>query len=792
MAADLSRAFEGERPAGSRGPRRLRSPSWAVALFAAALLQPGVLTHPASAAPAASDLAVTSVGGNPAVILPTGYDVRRLAHDVAEQRRLTRAAVAAVETSRVVQGNSAETEAEREHWDSVILFVDADGNVVRPDAERAGNAASVSAGDLSFTFDSPAHPFTPEQISNMRAWIAEFYPVVKSLYGPPAFANTVNVSFNPTISAAGVYSSGSNEIILADPSAVDALVHEMIHAFHDDDMIASQWEETMTRAAEVAAFNQLGVPHWDAHHSYYYDVWVDALDAQTALGSESMSIYDGPNLLMSYNVGGYEWWKVFHAYPRFFSDFNGMLYAHPDWANEEAALVEMAAAAAPTVEGLPFSMWYITHGIFNSAPPLGYQFVMSGDFGGGWLVNRFGGSGARPVPGVSVSWHSQDVNGRVLAAGTTTTSATGFASVTKDPIPGTYTGRGLLTFTASVGTQTVTGSAWMTRISQEGVFGIAPRLNSGTVTVTSLDDPGSPPVAVPLVKGAFHVPSLATAIGRFRATLTRSDGTIAARRVFTKDASPYLVILEPRPAPVVNLKTAAVDAPATVLQGAEMYPAVTARNRGPSTAPPSSSRLLLSKNSTRDAGDIQSPTLARLPAIASGAQVQAWATFPVPATTPPGTYRLLSCTDDNQLIAESDETDNCLAGPTVTVVAPAPNLRVVSVRTPPSAARRGTTFTVGDTTRNLGQLSASASRSRYLLSHDKTRGASDVLLTPRRQLARLAPGADSSGSVVVTIPGSTPTGLYWVLACADDTHVVAESNEADNCRASKAQITIRA
>jgi hypothetical protein len=164
----------------------------------------------------------------------------------------------------------------------------------------------------------------------------------------------------------------------------------------------------------------------------------------------------------------------------------------------------------------------------------------------------------------------------------------------------------------------------------------------------------------------------------------------------------------------------------------------------------------------------------------------------VPATTPIGTYQLLSCADDNLLVPETAEADNCKAGSTVTVIAPAPDLAVASVRPPPAQVRRGTTFTAGDRTMNTGQLASVASVNRYLLSRDKQRGGGDVLLAPRRQVPALAPTADSSGTVKVTIPKSTPAGLYWVLACADDTNVVAESNESQNCKASSTQVKVTA
>ena len=48
----------------------------------------------------------------------------------------------------------------------------------------------------------------------------------------------------------------------------------------------------------------------------------------------------------------------------------------------------------------------------------------------------------------------------------------------------------------------------------------------------------------------------------------------------------------------------------------------------------------------------------------------------------------------------------------------------------------------------------------------------------------LGAGASSQGTVTVTIPTSVSPASYFLLACADDTTNVAESNETNNCRAS--------
>jgi subtilase family serine protease len=58
-----------------------------------------------------------------------------------------------------------------------------------------------------------------------------------------------------------------------------------------------------------------------------------------------------------------------------------------------------------------------------------------------------------------------------------------------------------------------------------------------------------------------------------------------------------------------------------------------------------------------------------------------------------------------------------------------------------------------------------------------------------RSVSALAPSAASTGSTKVKIP-TVATGDYFVLACADDTDVVVEGDEANNCIASATTIHV--
>ena len=161
----------------------------------------------------------------------------------------------------------------------------------------------------------------------------------------------------------------------------------------------------------------------------------------------------------------------------------------------------------------------------------------------------------------------------------------------------------------------------------------------------------------------------------------------------------------------------------------------------------------------------------------------------IPGSLATGTYFLGACADDLSAVAESDETNNCRASAT-TIQVTKPDLIISALSDPPATANAGTSFNVTDTTANTGTVSAGASTTRYRFSLDANITNTDPLLSGTRSVPALAAGADSVGTVVVTIPNSLAPGTYFLGACADDFKVVSESNETNNCRASATTIQV--
>jgi hypothetical protein len=164
----------------------------------------------------------------------------------------------------------------------------------------------------------------------------------------------------------------------------------------------------------------------------------------------------------------------------------------------------------------------------------------------------------------------------------------------------------------------------------------------------------------------------------------------------------------------------------------------------------------------------------------------------------------ITVTPTNDVLAEGDETVvvTVTANAAYTVVAPssatltissddAPDLVAAAVSDPPATRRLGGSFSVTHTVLNQGIAEAPASTTRYYLSTDTVRNPGDRRLTGNSSVPGLPAGAQSTRTRTLTIPVNTALGNYFLLACTDDTQVVTENDESNNCRASTTQVTVR-
>ena len=190
-------------------------------------------------------------------------------------------------------------------------------------------------------------------------------------------------------------------------------------------------------------------------------------------------------------------------------------------------------------------------------------------------------------------------------------------------------------------------------------------------------------------------------------------------------------------------------------------------------------------------GDILLDRVRATPSLEAGRSFPGPAiTVTIPSTAPLNTYYLLACADDTGVVTELDDDNNCRASATTVQVA-RPDLVMTVVSNPPAAVAPGGQFAVTDSVKNEGAVLSASSATRYYLSADGQKGSGDTLLIGSRGVPSLAAGASHAGpAITVTLPSTTAVSTYYLLACADDTGIVTEMDNGNNCRAAATTVQV--
>jgi hypothetical protein len=450
-----------------------------------------------------------------------------------------------------VFAGSADAVSFVEHGQSV-KFVDSDvivhthqGQPVLPDLEKARSqnewgTRGIETKEITFTFDSPAYPWTDEELAALQQLVSECYPVMKKVYGPPAFTITVNVRKDPTLSTfAGLYNASTNEIVLRNAD-FDVFIHEGLHAFRDDLVIrVDSYEEGMARAAEVAVlahFPQYG--YWDQNHSYSIDVYYE-LNNQPGIGpADGSFIYGRFNPLLRYQQAGYAWGKMLIEDKLFPVKFNAYYYRaaliDPAVSGNVEYLRAIAGKLKPRVERKVFNQWYSGQHIFDTAPAEGYQLLFKADTGIIMVYFRDDLGDEYLIPDSHVTWEVRSCNGDLLSVDSDVTSVFGWVEIPIWMIS-SYSGRVQLNISAELpGGRKIEKTFFAYRGHEEGIFGLAQNC-SGTVKIRHAGGITD----IPVLNGSFSAPELGSLAGTFTIWQVGS----IHKKTITKDASPYFVML---------------------------------------------------------------------------------------------------------------------------------------------------------------------------------------------------------------------------------------------------------
>jgi hypothetical protein len=156
--------------------------------------------------------------------------------------------------------------------------------------------------------------------------------------------------------------------------------------------------------------------------------------------------------------------------------------------------------------------------------------------------------------------------------------------------------------------------------------------------------------------------------GSHSVEVTVEDPTTFVRgdRPRLKQAHTWTVVVEAR---MPDLVVTAVTSPGTAAAGGVLAVTDTVQNAGDATAAASTTRHYLSADRTKDPGDVLLTPGQILGRLLPGQAATLASVVTVPPTTALGSYFLISCADDLNVVPESDENNNCQAIP-VTIVLP--------------------------------------------------------------------------------------------------------------------------
>ncbi len=230
-----------------------------------------------------------------------------------------------------------------------------------------------------------------------------------------------------------------------------------------------------------------------------------------------------------------------------------------------------------------------------------------------------------------------------------------------------------------------------------------------------------------------------------------------------------------------DLMVADVDSPTAAEPGGMLSVTDSTQNAGGGAAGPTITSFYLSTNTSIDAADIFLGTRA-VPPLTAGQVSTATTTLNVPPATPVSRYYVLAKADHGSAVTEVLETNNVKGGPSIRV---GPDL-VVATLTAPTPVVRGTSFTIGDTTRNDGGA-VGVTTTSYYLSVNTTLDASDLFLGSR-SVGPLGADASQSGQVTVVIPAGQAAGNYFIIAKADNGNAAVEINESNNTRSKSIKV----
>jgi len=259
-----------------------------------------------------------------------------------------------------------------------IVYLRQNGKIILP---------SQSRGELTFQFQG----WTSDEEQKLGAFVQQALPIIKQVYGEPAWGGTVTVLKDTNLNdyqviLAGVYDASTATIHMewgrsGEIETYYRLLHLMLHAFHGPNQIGfDAWEEGIAWAATRVIFSQLFPSESFSYYCTFYLFPYYELLNQPSLSApsfwpKSLTDCSGLMTLWRHSAALSAWLKVYIEKPTFFSEFNSLYYQRvqtdPTTSSDLGKLKAICEQIVPTVEGLPFSEWYSQQYVLQMEPQAG-------------------------------------------------------------------------------------------------------------------------------------------------------------------------------------------------------------------------------------------------------------------------------------------------------------------------------------------------------------------------------------------------------------------------------------
>ncbi len=174
--------------------------------------------------------------------------------------------------------------------------------------------------------------------------------------------------------------------------------------------------------------------------------------------------------------------------------------------------------------------------------------------------------------------------------------------------------------------------------------------------------------------------------------------------------------------------------------------------------------------------------------LASGSSVNAQILGSIPKDIAQGNYYIIAVADSTGIIRESNEANNAKTSASRIFIW-RPDLSVQTVTLSGNTATGITNYSVSSTIKNSGSITSDTFYVSYYLSTDTTKSSNDRYIG-HATVNGLNGWSTTTATAKCTIPKDIAQGNYYIIAVADSTGLIRESNEANNIRSSASKIFV--